>query len=190
MQKPSATLWGDSALESGGAMLQYSQFTLNQAAWETQDEKTLHKVAVLVSESSKHVWEDSGHEHLTFLHNPHNYIYTLCTTRKNRHSLQGLSIQPHYIISLLLFCPYWSCTIICFINRFTMQELVQLTWVFSKLFDAMCIIFNACPRKSAVAKFRLITGHDCLRRHLHKIGVFTSANCVLCSKEEEMDMLY
>ena len=38
-----------------------------------------------------------------------------------------------------------------------------------------------------MAKFRLITGHYCLSKHLHKIGVFTSANCVLCSKEEEMD---
>ena len=38
-----------------------------------------------------------------------------------------------------------------------------------------------------MAKFRLIIGHDCLSKHLHRIGVFTSANCVLRSKEEEME---
>ena len=27
------------------------------------------------------------------------------------------------------------------------------------------------PRKSAVAMFRLIMGHDCLSKHLHKIGI-------------------
>ena len=32
----------------------------------------------------------------------------------------------------------------------------------------------------------LITGHDCLSKHLRKIRVFTSANCVFCSKGEEM----
>ena len=37
-------------------------------------------------------------------------------------------------------------------------------------------IIPELPCKSAVAKFRLITGHDCQSKHLHKIGVFTSAS--------------
>ena len=46
------------------------------------------------------------------------------------------------------------------------------------------------PRKSAVAMFRLITGHDCLSKHLHKIGIglLPSPNRLLCSKEEEMTL--
>jgi hypothetical protein len=27
-------------------------------------------------------------------------------------------------------------------------------------------------RKEAVAKFRLMSGHDCLTHHLHKIGIY------------------
>ena len=43
------------------------------------------------------------------------------------------------------------------------------------------------PRKSAVAAFRLLTGHDCLAKHLHRIGILQSPNCPLCSLNEEMD---
>ncbi|KAJ4445421.1 hypothetical protein ANN_07226 [Periplaneta americana] len=42
------------------------------------------------------------------------------------------------------------------------------------------------PRKSAVAKFRLLTEHDYLAKHLNKIGIYTNPNCPLCNKEEEM----
>jgi hypothetical protein len=35
------------------------------------------------------------------------------------------------------------------------------------------------PRKAAVTHFRLITGHDCLAQHLHKIGIRDSPNCPL-----------
>ncbi|KAJ4444605.1 hypothetical protein ANN_06401, partial [Periplaneta americana] len=43
------------------------------------------------------------------------------------------------------------------------------------------------PRKSSVVMFRLVIGHDFLGKHMHKIGIFASLNCLLCSKEEEMD---
>ena len=42
------------------------------------------------------------------------------------------------------------------------------------------------PRKTAVAKFRLITEHDYLAKHLNKIGIFADPNCPLCNNEEEM----
>ncbi|KAJ4427926.1 hypothetical protein ANN_23936 [Periplaneta americana] len=44
------------------------------------------------------------------------------------------------------------------------------------------------PRKSAVAMFRLIIGHGCLTKHLHRIGLLDSAECLLCKKENAMDM--
>ena len=47
-------------------------------------------------------------------------------------------------------------------------------------------IIPEMPRKTAVAKFRLITEHDYLAKHLNKIGIFASPNCPLCNSEEEM----
>ena len=44
------------------------------------------------------------------------------------------------------------------------------------------------PRKSAVAMFKLLTGHDCLSKHLHRIDILTSPNCLLCCQEQEMDI--
>ncbi|KAJ4442722.1 hypothetical protein ANN_04313, partial [Periplaneta americana] len=61
-----------------------------------------------------------------------------------------------------------------------------------------CEYLNACsrfksllglpeiPRKSAVAKFRLLTEYDYLAKHLNKIVIYTNPNCPLCNKEEEM----
>ncbi|KAJ4444903.1 hypothetical protein ANN_06701 [Periplaneta americana] len=43
------------------------------------------------------------------------------------------------------------------------------------------------PRKSSVAAFRLTTGHDCLAKHLHRIGIYQSPNCPLCNSNQEMD---
>ncbi|KAJ4449775.1 hypothetical protein ANN_01179 [Periplaneta americana] len=43
------------------------------------------------------------------------------------------------------------------------------------------------PRKSSVAAFRLVTGHDCLAKHLHRIGIYQSPNCPLCNSNQEMD---
>ena len=49
-------------------------------------------------------------------------------------------------------------------------------------------IIPEVPRKSAVAMFRLVMGHDSLNKHFHKIGILPSPNCLLCSKEEEMTL--
>ncbi|GFW19887.1 hypothetical protein TNCV_3561901 [Trichonephila clavipes] len=35
------------------------------------------------------------------------------------------------------------------------------------------------PRKAAVAHFRLLTGHGCLRSHLDRIGIIDSPDCTL-----------
>ncbi|KAJ4434245.1 hypothetical protein ANN_22795 [Periplaneta americana] len=43
------------------------------------------------------------------------------------------------------------------------------------------------PRKSSVAAFRLATCHDCLAKHLHRIGIYQSPNCPLCNSNQEMD---
>ncbi|KAJ4434744.1 hypothetical protein ANN_23313 [Periplaneta americana] len=43
------------------------------------------------------------------------------------------------------------------------------------------------PRKSSVAAFRLATGHDCLAKHLHRIGIYQSPICPLCDSDQEMD---
>ncbi|KAJ4448812.1 hypothetical protein ANN_00203 [Periplaneta americana] len=42
-------------------------------------------------------------------------------------------------------------------------------------------------RKSSVAAFRLATGHDCLPKHLHRIGIYQSPNCPLCNSNQEMN---
>ena len=42
------------------------------------------------------------------------------------------------------------------------------------------------PRSDAVAEFRLNTGHDCLTKHLHRIGIYARSTCPLCQVEEEM----
>ncbi|KAJ4438497.1 hypothetical protein ANN_14442 [Periplaneta americana] len=42
-------------------------------------------------------------------------------------------------------------------------------------------------KKNAVAIFRLFTGHDCLAKHLDRIGISASPLCPLCDLEEEMD---
>ncbi|GFU41218.1 hypothetical protein TNCV_1848141 [Trichonephila clavipes] len=41
-------------------------------------------------------------------------------------------------------------------------------------------------RKVAVAYFRLLTGHDCLRSHLYGIGIADSPDCTLCDSEQPM----
>jgi hypothetical protein len=43
------------------------------------------------------------------------------------------------------------------------------------------------PRKASVAKFRLLTGHDCLSEHLHRIGCADSPICPLCSHQQPMN---
>ncbi|GFW99128.1 uncharacterized protein TNCV_3008981 [Trichonephila clavipes] len=42
------------------------------------------------------------------------------------------------------------------------------------------------PRAAAVAKFRLLTGHDCLCAHLFRFNLVTSPICVLCDTGKDM----
>ena len=42
-------------------------------------------------------------------------------------------------------------------------------------------------RKSAVATFRLLTGHDCLYKHLHRFGIANSPKCSFCNLNEDME---
>ena len=42
--------------------------------------------------------------------------------------------------------------------------------------------------KEAVAKFRLMSGHDCLPHHLYRLGMYPSSSCPLCADpDQEMD---
>ena len=43
------------------------------------------------------------------------------------------------------------------------------------------------PRKEAVAIFRTITGHDCLGKHLHRLGILPTPCCMLCNSLDTMD---
>ncbi|GFY14537.1 uncharacterized protein LOC103524116 [Trichonephila clavipes] len=42
------------------------------------------------------------------------------------------------------------------------------------------------PRAAAVAKFRFLTGHDCLCAHLFRFNLVTSPICVLCDTGQDM----
>ncbi|GFV78080.1 uncharacterized protein TNCV_895621 [Trichonephila clavipes] len=42
------------------------------------------------------------------------------------------------------------------------------------------------PRAAAVAKFRLLTGHDCLCAHLFRFNLVNSPICVLCDTGQDM----
>ncbi|GFX30974.1 uncharacterized protein TNCV_784581 [Trichonephila clavipes] len=42
------------------------------------------------------------------------------------------------------------------------------------------------PRAAAVAKFRLLTGHDCLCAHLFRFNLVISPICVLCDTGQDM----
>uniref|UniRef100_A0A8D9AWA7 ribonuclease H n=1 Tax=Cacopsylla melanoneura TaxID=428564 RepID=A0A8D9AWA7_9HEMI len=48
-------------------------------------------------------------------------------------------------------------------------------------------IIPELPRKSAVASFRLLTGHDCLAEHLNRIGCRTTPTCPLCDLNKNMN---
>ncbi|GFT97954.1 hypothetical protein TNCV_2168421 [Trichonephila clavipes] len=43
------------------------------------------------------------------------------------------------------------------------------------------------PRRKAVAEFRLTIGHDCLRKHLHRVHVAQAPFYTLCDIWEDMD---
>ncbi|GFT68265.1 uncharacterized protein TNCV_658901 [Trichonephila clavipes] len=42
------------------------------------------------------------------------------------------------------------------------------------------------PHAAAVAKFRLLTGHDCICAHLFRFNLVTSPICVLCDTGQDM----
>ncbi|GFV52151.1 uncharacterized protein TNCV_5070721 [Trichonephila clavipes] len=42
------------------------------------------------------------------------------------------------------------------------------------------------PRAAAVAKFRLLTGHDCLCAHMFRFSLVASPICVLCDTGQDM----
>jgi hypothetical protein len=42
-------------------------------------------------------------------------------------------------------------------------------------------------RKTSTAIFRLETGHDCLNKHLNKIGISSTDKCTLCNSNDIMD---
>ena len=46
---------------------------------------------------------------------------------------------------------------------------------------------NKIIKKNSVATFRLSTGHDCLAKHLHRIGILQLPYCTLCKEQEDMD---
>nr|CDS33247.1 reverse transcriptase [Hymenolepis microstoma] len=43
------------------------------------------------------------------------------------------------------------------------------------------------PRLEAVAGFTLRTGHDCLVKHLHRIGVYAQTTCLLCDLQKKVE---
>ena len=66
--------------------------------------------------------------------------------------------------------------------RMELRTTAFKTWTTHSFWGIGAILY------SAVAMFRLVTGHDCLNKHLHRIGIIPSPHCPLCSKHEEMDM--
>ncbi|GFW93858.1 uncharacterized protein TNCV_4221391 [Trichonephila clavipes] len=58
-----------------------------------------------------------------------------------------------------------------------------------KPWSTLCKKFHgipSSPRAAAVAKFRLLTGHDCLCAHLFRFNLVTSPICVLCGTGQDM----
>ncbi|GFR28518.1 hypothetical protein TNCT_532561 [Trichonephila clavata] len=49
---------------------------------------------------------------------------------------------------------------------------------------------SECPRRDAFTSFRLLIGHDCLCKHLHKFGVFAQLLCHLCDLGKPMNKVY
>ncbi|GFX31404.1 RNase H domain-containing protein [Trichonephila clavipes] len=45
------------------------------------------------------------------------------------------------------------------------------------------------PVKAAVAHFRLLTEHGCLRSHLHRVGIADSTDCTLCNSAKNGELL-
>ncbi|GFW49484.1 hypothetical protein TNCV_3059901 [Trichonephila clavipes] len=67
-----------------------------------------------------------------------------------------------------------ACSNMAFKYNFKMEDAEMLK-------DKNWAILNGnlswVPRKAVVADFRLLTGHDCLKFHLYRIGITDSPDC-------------
>ena len=53
--------------------------------------------------------------------------------------------------------------------------------------DLQAYNLTILQRKSAVATFRLLTGHDSINKYLHRFGIANSAKCYFCNLNEDME---
>lgn len=89
----------------------------------------------------------------------------------------------YFIISLLIF-------------SYLMLEAYHKQRDKNKQETRMCIEqilkISEWPRKKSVTIFRLISGHDCLRKHLYRISVtpYSNSICPLCDRKEDIDLLH
>ena len=97
---------------------------------------------------------------------------------------KGTTIQqiPHHELS------YQSAKLI--INKYIKNETQALYKLKSNNKPwATCMNDHSVPdspRHEAVAMFRILTGHDCLAAHLHRLSIYQSPQCVLCNEEESI----
>jgi hypothetical protein len=52
--------------------------------------------------------------------------------------------------------------------------------------DELATEVKSKGRKDDVAKFRPMSGHDCLTHHLHKIGIYQTSRLVLCNNPDNV----
>ncbi|GFV41795.1 RNase H domain-containing protein [Trichonephila clavipes] len=75
-------------------------------------------------------------------------------------------------------------------NHFALQLLVLLVISLGTIsYSTLCKKSHgipSSPRAAAVAKFRLLTGYDCLCAHLFRFNLVTSPICVLCDTGQDM----
>ncbi|GFY66124.1 uncharacterized protein TNIN_69341 [Trichonephila inaurata madagascariensis] len=101
-----------------------------------------------------------------------------CLAKKGTKSFKPLTIQFFNSTKRIMKNYYREY----FFSEFS-QKNNQKVW-FSKLLHIL-----KWPRDRAVAYFRIATGHDCLSKHLNRIGILQSPLCKLCDSNEEMDTI-
>ena len=73
-------------------------------------------------------------------------------------------------------------------SRFINKTLIDLTFrTEGKRWKSDLPTIPDHPRNQAVATFRPSTGHDCLAKHLHRIGILQLPYSTLCKEQEDMD---
>ncbi|KAJ4448289.1 hypothetical protein ANN_10303 [Periplaneta americana] len=92
--------------------------------------------------------------------------------------IESETVESDMPILTGLEAPGMSAGIMSIEPSFVVNDLVN---------DEFNLLIPDLPRKSSVAAFRLATGHDCLAKHLHRIGIYQSPNCPLCNSNQEMD---